>query len=121
MVSVPKVYPGDMVFWHCVCSVFGLAHLTRANSSYTRQDVIHAVEKQHVGKEDSTVMYIPAMPYTAINAAYIEKQKKSFLEGVAPPDFPRNLGEAQCVGVGNADDIESPIGRRAMGFAIEVA
>ncbi|PIL29830.1 hypothetical protein GSI_08037 [Ganoderma sinense ZZ0214-1] len=101
MVSVPKVYPGDMVFWH--------------------SDVIHAVEKQHVGKEDSTVMYIPAMPYTAINAAYIEKQKKSFLEGVAPPDFPRNLGEAQCVGVGNADDIQSPIGRRAMGFAIEVA
>ncbi|EJF64698.1 hypothetical protein DICSQDRAFT_99988 [Dichomitus squalens LYAD-421 SS1] len=101
MVPVPKVYPGDMVFWH--------------------SDVIHAVEKHHTGKEDSTVMYIPAMPYTAVNAAYIEKQKESFLQGVAPPDFPRNKGEAECVGVGKADDIENPIGKRAMGFAIEVA
>ena len=85
------------------------------------QDVIHAVEKQHAGKEDSTVMYIPAMPYTAINAAYIEKQKESFLKGIAPPDFPVNSGEGSCVGVAKADDIADPIGKRAMGFAIQVA
>lgn len=24
MVSVPKVYPGDMVFWHCVSFIFCL-------------------------------------------------------------------------------------------------
>ncbi|KAI0749829.1 DUF1479-domain-containing protein [Daedaleopsis nitida] len=101
MVSVPKVYPGDMVFWHC--------------------DVIHAVEKNHTGKEDSTVMYIPAMPYTPTNAAYVQKQKQSFLKGIAPPDFPANKGEINHVGVGMADDIENPIGKRAMGFAIEVA
>ena len=122
MVSVPKVYPGDMVFWHSVRIAGAFLHaLFVADRVAYMQDVIHAVEKQHVGKEDSTVMYIPAMPYTAINAAYVEKQKKSFLEGVAPPDFPRNLGEAQCVGVGSADDIQSHIGRRAMGFAIKVA
>jgi hypothetical protein len=34
MTSVPKVYPGDAVFWHC--------------------DVIHAVELEHKGKSDST-------------------------------------------------------------------
>ncbi|KAH9945206.1 uncharacterized protein BXZ73DRAFT_86740 [Epithele typhae] len=101
MVSVPKVYPGDMVFWHC--------------------DVIHAVEKEHAGKEDSTVMYIPAMPHTAINAAYVQKQKESFLTGVAPPDFPRNKGEGDCIGVGKEDDIQDPVGKRAMGFAISVA
>jgi hypothetical protein len=33
MVSVPKVYPGDAVFWHC--------------------DVIHAVEIDHTGTSDS--------------------------------------------------------------------
>ena len=33
MVSVPKVNPGDTVFWHC--------------------DVVHAVEKEHTGSEDS--------------------------------------------------------------------
>ena len=66
------------------------------------------------------MMYIPATPYTAINAAYIEKQRESFLAGRAPPDFPATQGEAQYVGVGHADDIEGPIGKRAMGFAIEV-
>ena len=33
MVSVPKVNPGDTVFWHC--------------------DIVHAVEKEHTGSEDS--------------------------------------------------------------------
>lgn len=33
MVSVPKVNPGDGVFWHC--------------------DVVHAVETDHIGKGDS--------------------------------------------------------------------
>ena len=85
------------------------------------QDGIHAVEQQHTGKEDSVVMYIPATPYTAINAAYVEKQRESFLAGIAPPDFPKTQGEAHYAGVGRADDIESAIGKRAMGFAIEVA
>ena len=33
MISVPKVYPGDAVFWHC--------------------DVVHAVEIDHKGTSDS--------------------------------------------------------------------
>lgn len=33
MTSMPKVNPGDMVFWHC--------------------DVIHSVEREHTGLEDS--------------------------------------------------------------------
>jgi hypothetical protein len=33
MTSVPKVYPGDMVFWHC--------------------DVVHSVEEEHLGDGDS--------------------------------------------------------------------
>ncbi|KAH9847534.1 DUF1479-domain-containing protein [Lenzites betulinus] len=101
MVPVPKVYPGDMVFWHC--------------------DVVHAVEQEHVGKADSTVMYIPAVPYTPTNAAYVQKQRESFLQGVAPPDFPATKGEAHCAGVGKAEDIDNPAGKRAMGFTIEVA
>ena len=34
MVSVPKVFPGDMVFWHC--------------------DVVHSVEREHTGRNDSS-------------------------------------------------------------------
>ena len=33
MTSIPKVYPGDAVFWHC--------------------DVVHSVETLHAGLEDS--------------------------------------------------------------------
>ena len=33
MVSVPKVNPGDTVYWHC--------------------DVVHAVEQEHIGSGES--------------------------------------------------------------------
>jgi hypothetical protein len=39
MLSVPKVYPGDTVFWHC--------------------DVVHAVEQEHTGNNDSAGMSSP--------------------------------------------------------------
>lgn len=66
-------------------------------------------------------MYIPAVPYTSQNAAYIEKQKDSFLQGVPPPDFPAWQGEKGFAGVGTAEDIIGPAGKKAMGFAVEVA
>lgn len=37
VVSIPKVNPGDAVFWHC--------------------DVVHAVEPDHIGKGDSAGQY----------------------------------------------------------------
>lgn len=101
MVSVPKVNPGDMVFWHC--------------------DVVHAVEKEHTGKGDSAVMYIPAVPLTPQNAAYVSRQKENFIKGIPPPDFPPGHGEGDYAGVGRPDDLNSPVGKKAMGFAIEVA
>ncbi|KAL4248713.1 Isopenicillin N synthase-like superfamily protein [Abortiporus biennis] len=100
MISVPKVYPGDMVYWHC--------------------DVVHAVEVEHLGNDDSCVMYIPAVPHTPQNAEYISRQKESFLKGIPPPDFPKWEGETSFVGRANVEDIISPIGKRAMGFAVEV-
>ncbi|KAG6827163.1 hypothetical protein H0H92_012923 [Tricholoma furcatifolium] len=118
MTSVPKVYPGDTVFWHC--------------------DVIHSVEAEHTGSEDSAgaaylrlsleitltssvVMYIPAVPLTPLNQEYVERQKETFINGQVPPDFPKGPGEASFVGVGKADDIIAPAGRRAMGLPIAVA
>ncbi|KAJ3555054.1 hypothetical protein NM688_g2785 [Phlebia brevispora] len=99
MVSVPKVLPGDMVFWHC--------------------DLIHAVEIEHNGANDSSVMYISAVPYTPQNAAYIDKQKENFLKSKAPPDYPPSE-EAAFAGTGSLADILSPQGRKAMGFTVEV-
>ncbi|KAH0585537.1 hypothetical protein J132_07648 [Termitomyces sp. J132] len=101
MTSVPKVYPGDTVFWHC--------------------DVVHSVELEHTGTGDSAVMYIPAVPLTPLNQKYVERQRETFLNSQCPPDFPKGPGEATFTGVGKTDDILSPIGRRAMGLPISVA
>ncbi len=62
-------------------------------------------------------MYIPAVPYTPQNAAYVARQKECFLKGVPPPDFPRWEGEIGFKGLGKAEDIENSVGMRAMGFA----
>ncbi|KAF8960034.1 hypothetical protein BDZ97DRAFT_1906016 [Flammula alnicola] len=99
MISVPKVNPGDTVFWHC--------------------DVVHSVEIEHTGKGDSAVMYIPAVPLTPQNQAYIERQKIAFLEGQRPPDFPKGEGEAGYLGVASVDDVISQEGKRAMGLVVE--
>jgi hypothetical protein len=65
-------------------------------------------------------MYIPAVPLTPQNAAYIQKQKDAFIQGRAPPDFP--VGEeGQFVGFGKAENIHGRLARQAMGFPIEVA
>ncbi|KAF9460315.1 DUF1479-domain-containing protein [Collybia nuda] len=101
MTPVPKVNPGDAVFWHC--------------------DVIHSVELEHTGTEASAVMYIPAVPLTPLNQLYIERQRETFLQGQRPPDFPQGKGEDQFIGVAGADDILHPLGRRAMGFQVTVA
>ena len=66
-------------------------------------------------------MYIPAVPYTASNAAYVARQKKSFLQGLPPPDFPKWEGEGAFKGVGTVDDIANPVGLKAMGFVAAAA
>ncbi|KAF4570972.1 hypothetical protein EYR36_008299 [Pleurotus pulmonarius] len=99
MISVPAVKPGDMVFWHC--------------------DVIHSVEEEHTGKEDSAVMYIPAVPSTPQNEAYVKRQFDDFVKGKRPADFPKGQDEIGFVGVGRPEDVVNPLGRRAMGAPVE--
>ena len=65
-------------------------------------------------KLKSLVMYIPAVPLTPQNQAYIERQKTNFLSGECPPDF-SGKGEATFVGVATVNDV-SRAGRRAMGL-----
>ncbi|CAE6506216.1 unnamed protein product [Rhizoctonia solani] len=98
MTSAPKVKPGDMVFWHC--------------------DLIHSVESEHNGTEDSSVMYIPAVPMTVANAEYVARQRDTFLAGMPPPDFPQysDTGESKFILKGLPDHIQSPEGQSAMGM-----
>ncbi|KAF8217086.1 hypothetical protein K438DRAFT_1914615 [Mycena galopus ATCC 62051] len=95
MVSMPRIQPGDQVYWHC--------------------DMIHAVEGYHGGKEDSSVMYIPAVPLTLDNAQYLRDQRSNFLAGLPAPDFPGGPGESTFVGRATAEDVH-PGGRCAMGL-----
>jgi hypothetical protein len=101
MISVPKVNPGDAVFWHC--------------------DVVHSVEMEHTGQEDSAVMYIPAVPLTPQNQAYVERQRECFLNGERPPDFPKGPAERGYAGVASVEDVFSAAGKKAMGIPISVA
>jgi hypothetical protein len=99
MTSIPHVEPGDCVFWHC--------------------DVVHAVENRHDGLpgQDSSVLYIPAIPLTAANYSYVYHQRLAFERGTPPPDFPGGIGESTHIGRGQPADIKDVRARRAMGLA----
>lgn len=85
MVCMPKVYPGDSVWWH--------------------SDVIHAVESRHNGKNAAAVFYKPAVALTPKNMEYIRDQKATLLSGRPPPDFPGGTGESEFKSRGTGDDL----------------
>jgi hypothetical protein len=97
MTSVPKVEPGDYVFWHC--------------------DGIHAVDRKNAGKGDSSVMYIGAAPLTRLNAQYLIKQKNAFVEGAPPPDYPGGVGESGFIGRSSEESLKTDVARAGMGYA----
>lgn len=99
MVHVPRVNPGDYVSWHC--------------------DTIHAVDKVHAGKSDSSVMYIPACPLTVSNAEFSARQREAFLNGTPCPDFGGGKGESEHVGRPGIEDVRKVnpvVGMRAFGL-----
>jgi hypothetical protein len=99
MVHVPRIRPGDYVAWHC--------------------DTIHAVDKVHCGKGDSSVMYIPVCPTTRGNLEYVKRQRSEFIQGIPPSDFPGGPGESQHVGrthVAAFMDMADADAKRSMGF-----
>ena len=95
LVPIPVVEPGDTVWWH--------------------PDIVHAVEDSHNGTGYSNVIYIAASPKCDKNAAYIQKQKQSFLEGRSAPDFAAEDYEVNFAGRATLDDL-TDLGRRQMGF-----
>ena len=60
LVSIPKMKPGDTVWWH--------------------PDVVHAVEDLHSGSGYSNVVYVGSTPYCKKNLEYSKKQAQKFLE-----------------------------------------
>lgn len=99
MVHVPTVRPGDYVAWHC--------------------DAIHAVDRTHAGKSDSSVLYIPTCPLTEDNAKYLVRQREKFVNGTPSPDFGGGVGESGHKGRIRVEDVEALVGQdgmRAMGL-----
>lgn len=66
-VPIPEVNPGDTVWWH--------------------PDLIHGVENEHRGKEDSSVMYIGAAPDCEKNRRFLDILRPAFEAGKSSPDF----------------------------------
>ena len=93
LVSIPKVYPGDTVWWH--------------------PDVVHAVENQHEGNNYSNVIYVGSTPYCQKNLSYAIKQSKKFLEGKSPPDFAAEDYEVNYTGRATTNDLTS-LGKKQM-------
>ena len=92
---IPPVDAGDTVWWH--------------------PDVVHAVEDQHRGQGESNVIYAGAAPYCPKNAAYLERQKRAFLEGESAPDFAPENYETRFFGRATVDDL-TELGKRQMGL-----
>ncbi|KAG6819433.1 hypothetical protein H0H93_011921 [Arthromyces matolae] len=96
MVAIPTVKPGDQVYWHC--------------------DIVHEVEGHHYGKNDSSVVYSPAVPLTIKTARYLRQQRVTFEAGLPGPDFPKGPGETKCIGRATPEDVKTVLGRRAFGL-----
>lgn len=67
MVPIPRVEPGDYVFWHCGACVWHQylavrCCMTATGSKLTHTEGIHAVEPVHNGTTDSSVLYLAACP-----------------------------------------------------------
>jgi hypothetical protein len=95
VVSIPKMEPGDTVFWHSDC--------------------VHAVENEHKGKGWSNVMYIGSTVGCEKNWAYVAKQLPKFLEGRTPPNFAPDDYEVDFAGRATVEDL-TVLGRSQMGL-----
>ena len=92
---IPAVEPGDTVWWHC--------------------DLIHSVADGSNPERWGNVMYIPASPHCATNAAYAAACGQAFLTGASPVDFAREDYEVDWVGRGTVEDLNET-GRRQLGL-----
>ena len=93
--GIPSVQPGDSVWWHC--------------------DMIHSVAPVTEQEGWGNVMYIPAAPWCAKNAAYAEHVRAAFESGSSPSDFPEEHYEAAWANRFQPADLNA-IGRRGLGL-----
>ena len=94
--SIPSLQAGDSVWWHC--------------------DVIHAVAPVENQQGWGNVMYIPAAPLCAKNAACAANVAKALASGESPADFPKEDYEIVWKNRFTPDELNAN-GRRSLGLA----
>jgi hypothetical protein len=95
LTPIPPVEPGDTVWWHA--------------------DLIHSVGPVVNQKGWGNVMYIPAAPYCAKNAAYARSCGTAFRSGASPADFAAEDYETTWTGRATDADLNET-GRRQLGL-----
>lgn len=82
----------------------------------------HAVEVEHNGDHEASVMYIAATPSTEENKRYIKRQLEDLLDNRNPEDFGRGPGERNFqMFTGEKGLLGGEAGKRAMGFELLVS
>ncbi|KAI1098594.1 DUF1479-domain-containing protein [Jackrogersella minutella] len=93
---IPPMSPGDTVWWHT--------------------DMCHAVDPEHNGQGDASVVYVAACPTTPVNKDYIKTQLQAALVGKGPPDSPDvDIDERILKGYKGFTDITAE-GKTVLGF-----
>jgi len=95
LTPIPAVQPGDTVWWH--------------------GDLIHSVGEVTSQQGWGNVMYIPAAPYCAKNAAYARACGQAFRTGASPGDFAAEDYETTWTGRATLADLNDT-GRRQLGL-----
>ncbi|KAM0282401.1 hypothetical protein ACHAQH_003082 [Verticillium albo-atrum] len=97
LVHMPKIQAGDSVWWH--------------------SDLCHAVDTEHMGKNNASVAFIAACPSTSANKAYVKKQLEAILAGKPSPDYSEgnDLDETRLKGYVGLTDL-SDEAKKAFGF-----
>lgn len=87
LTPIPQVAPGDTVWWH--------------------GDLIHSVGEVTNQQGWGNVMYIPASPHCAKNAAYAARCGQAFREGTSPTDFAQEDYEVNWTGRPTTADLNN--------------
>ena len=74
----------------------------------------HAIEIEHTGANDASVIYVGAVPTTAANVLYIKDQWARFKKGMPPGDFEHGKDESKFKGyLGEEGVLGGEFGKRA--------
>ncbi|KAF4961214.1 hypothetical protein FGADI_451 [Fusarium gaditjirri] len=116
LIHMPEVRPGDTVWWHCDVSE-SILIVSVQLSDASNLKVCHAVDTEHLGKNNASVAFIAACPTTPANEAYVREQLLATLEGRPSADYAdgNDLDERTLKGYVGLAGLDAEA-RKAFGF-----